>query len=215
MKEIYKNIKDFERYSVSNFGNVKNNITGCVLSQRKATNGYLRVNLRKGNVKYEKPTTISVHRLVAEHFIPNDNNLCTVNHIDGDKTNNNVTNLEWLSNEDNLKHAWENGLMNKGEREFVHRRKHRVGKEVARLHNIESHNTPEYRAKAQRINAEAKVTTPVAQIDMKTQKIIRVFDNCHEAARVLFDDAKNKDRLISRCARNACKSAYGYNWSYV
>ena len=63
--EVFKTIKGFERYSVSNQGRVINSETGKVLSQRKASNGYLRVNLRKGNIKYEKPHGASVHRLVA------------------------------------------------------------------------------------------------------------------------------------------------------
>lgn len=55
MKEIFKKVtlKGFERYSVSNYGNVRNNISGNVLSKRKASNGYLRVNLRTGTVPYE------------------------------------------------------------------------------------------------------------------------------------------------------------------
>ena len=70
MKEIFKKVtlKGFERYSVSNYGNVRNNISGNVLSKRKASNGYLRVNLRTGTVPYEKPTVVHVHRLVAESF---------------------------------------------------------------------------------------------------------------------------------------------------
>lgn len=65
MKEVFKKIEGYERYSVSNYGRVINNITGHELSQRKATNGYLRVNLRTGTQKYEKPHVASVHRLVA------------------------------------------------------------------------------------------------------------------------------------------------------
>ena len=53
-----------------------------------------------------------VHRLVAETFIPNPHNLTEVNHINGDKTDNRVCNLEWISREDNVRHAWDTGLMN-------------------------------------------------------------------------------------------------------
>lgn len=88
--EIYKKIKGFERYSVSNFGNVRNDISGKILSQRKASNGYLRVNLRTGMVAYEKPTVVHVHRLVAKTFLSFIYGKTYVNHIDGNKQNNDV-----------------------------------------------------------------------------------------------------------------------------
>lgn len=82
-----------------------------VISPHKNHDGYLMVNLRKdGKVKM-----VSVHRLIACNFIPNPTNLPQVNHIDGVKTNNSITNLEWCSSRDNLIHAIKTGL-------FVHKR---------------------------------------------------------------------------------------------
>ena len=68
--ENWKVIKEYPRYSVSDNGRVKNNISGKIISQRQATNGYMRVNVRTGTEKYEKPITLSVHRLVAKYFLP-------------------------------------------------------------------------------------------------------------------------------------------------
>lgn len=77
-----------------------------VLRGRVNINGYLRVYINIGH----KRRDFFVHRLVAEHFLPNTENFSEVNHKDGDKTNNSVTNLEWCSHSYNVKHAHKTGL---------------------------------------------------------------------------------------------------------
>lgn len=94
--EIWKNISGYEGYMVSNLGRVKSlnyNKTGKpqILKNKKLNNGYLRVHLYKDR----KVKCYLVHRLVADAFIPNPNNLTEVNHINEDKTDNRVDNLEW------------------------------------------------------------------------------------------------------------------------
>lgn len=89
--EKWKNIECFEQYSVSNFGNVRNNLTGHILKPRKHTGGYMRVVLCKDKKHYDH----YIHRLVAQAFISNPKNLPEVNHKDEDKSNNFVDNLEW------------------------------------------------------------------------------------------------------------------------
>lgn len=116
-EEIWKDIQGYESlYQVSNLGNVrslrycnKNEIK--VLRQyeldNKAKKRYLAISLSKNNVNTKK----LVHRLVAETFIPNPNNYPQVNHIDGNKKNNKVTNLEWCTQKHNIQEAWRLGLI--------------------------------------------------------------------------------------------------------
>lgn len=88
---------------------------GKILKQPLNCYGYPCVTLkyRDGSQK-----VVQVHRLVAETFIPNPNNLPQVNHIDGNKQNNNIDNLEWCSVRDNLLHAFKTGL-NKGSHHMI------------------------------------------------------------------------------------------------
>lgn len=107
MKIQWKKIKECPRYSVSNTGKVKNDETGIQLTPGKTTPGYLSAHLYYGN---QRRLVRSVHRLVAEAFIPNLNNCPCVNHLDGNKLNNVVDNLEWTSYAKNNKHALANEL---------------------------------------------------------------------------------------------------------
>ncbi|WP_165844408.1 NUMOD4 domain-containing protein [Limosilactobacillus fermentum] len=93
MIEIWRKIKSFPNYQISNLGNVKNIVTNRKISQWKKENGYLQVTLHTNGIK----RNLYVHRLVAEAFVPNPQKLSDVNHIDEDKSNNCVTNLEWMT----------------------------------------------------------------------------------------------------------------------
>ena len=102
---IEKEIEGFENYIICTDGTVHNK-KGHNISRWKDNVGYLQVKLSKKGKWYYK----RVHRLVAEAFIPNPNNLKQVNHIDGDKTNNEVSNLEWIDNKNNTQHGYDNNL---------------------------------------------------------------------------------------------------------
>lgn len=123
--EVWKEVKGYEGlYQVSNFGRVKsllrfNNYYNAIykeqkkriqkerlLNIRKTPRGYLQVCLTANSLSNNK----LVHRLVAEAFIPNPLNKPQVNHIDGNKENNKVSNLEWMTSQENNKHAHKIGL---------------------------------------------------------------------------------------------------------
>ena len=107
--ETYKTVDDSRFpncYQISNKGNVK------TLRKNKITKGSLNVYGYKyitGNYNGVRATLL-VHRLVAKAFIPNPSDLPCINHIDGDKTNNNVENLEWCTHSKNMIHAVKTGL---------------------------------------------------------------------------------------------------------
>jgi hypothetical protein len=112
--EIWKDVPNYP-YQASNFGRIRslnmnllgrNNTyrikKGIILKQSFDKDGYLRVAL-KGDTKKS-------HRIIAELFIDNPNNLPEINHIDGDKTNNKVDNLEWCTRQHNINHSINNNL---------------------------------------------------------------------------------------------------------
>ena len=116
IEEEWKDIKDYEGlYQISNFGRVKslerinkNNrkVRERILKQSKDNMGYYMVGLSK----YGKEKTRTIHRLVAETFINNPNGYNYINHIDCNKTNNKVENLEWCTQKYNVQEAFRNNL---------------------------------------------------------------------------------------------------------
>lgn len=95
------NIPDFPNYTVNQNGDVYNK-HGVKLKPSVQRNGYLIVSLSNEKVKHKR---FLVHRLVAQAFIPNPNGLPQVNHIDKNKQNNCVDNLEWCTPLENLNHS--------------------------------------------------------------------------------------------------------------
>ena len=118
--EEWRDVKGFEGlYQVSNAGDIrsvpriltlkcgrKRRYKGVTLAKARDSKGYLTAHLTDG----KSNKSVRFHRVVAETFIPNPEGLPQVNHIDGDKENNAVSNLEWCSDEYNKAHAEKHGL---------------------------------------------------------------------------------------------------------
>ena len=103
----WKDVEGYEGlYQIDSSGNVYSFYKRGLLKPAPTSWGYLTVELFKN----KKGKTHKIHRLVAEAFLPNDDNKPLVNHKDGNKQNNHVSNLEWCTYSENLKHAWDNDL---------------------------------------------------------------------------------------------------------
>ena len=95
--ELWKKIDDYDNYSVSSMGNVRNDETMRILKGGKGVNGYLTVSLYKNSVKKSH----MIHRLVAITFIPNPENKPYVDHRDNNKTDNRAEVLRWCTDSEN------------------------------------------------------------------------------------------------------------------
>lgn len=197
MQEIWKDIKGYEGlYQISNLGRVKSlkriekfyhNKEDKILKAAKCGNCYLKVILCKNNIK----RNLMIHRLVAETFISNPENKVTVNHIDGNKHNNCVDNLEWNSYSENIKHAYKLGL-NYGSDKM----KGRTGK-------------------------FCKTSKAVYQIDKTTNKILNEYYSLRETekatgikAQSIINCCKRKIKHKKNGQKWLPKTAGGFIWRY-
>lgn len=114
MEKIWKTIPKYSRYKASSDGEIytpnwKGGKTGKVMKPAVDSNGYMRTML----VDDEGRTrTIKVHRIIAQTFIENPDELKEVNHLNGNKADNRVENLDWVSHQQNIRHSFDNGLQN-------------------------------------------------------------------------------------------------------
>ncbi len=129
-QEIWKDVVGYEGlYQASNLGNirsltrftkdkrydVKKTLKGKLLKLTKREDGYLIITFRKNKTAKK----FRVHRLICETFIENIENKPCVNHINGNKTDNSIKNLEWCTYKENMIHAFETGLSPSGEKHYI------------------------------------------------------------------------------------------------
>lgn len=112
----YPGVKN-KRYIIDSFGNVYNIKTNKYLKHKITKKGYHAVRL---SGEFRKNIFVFIHRLVAYEFVININNKPFVNHKDGNKSNNHISNLEWVTHEENMHHAFTTGL-------FDNKKKTKIG----------------------------------------------------------------------------------------
>ena len=192
-KEIWKTIKENPNYMVSNLGRVKSLYDGRhhkfrekILRNGISSKGYYSVHFKYNG----KLTNFFVHRLVAEAFIPNPNNLPEVNHKSEIKTQNNVENLEWCDRKYNAN--W--------------------GTMKSRLSKKRCGDKNPFYGKQHTNETKQKLSKIVIQIDKETNEPIKEWQSLTEAAKQIGICLSN----ISACCRgvNRHKSAGGYKWQY-
>lgn len=191
LKEIWKPIKDYPNYEISNLGRVKskeryvNTIGGAKRKIREKIikptldgRGYYVVSLYNESGK-SKPK--SIHRVVCEMFLENKNNYPVINHINGKKTDNRLENLEFCSQSHNVKEAY------------------RLGLEKPQLTGLGKFGIKNKKAKK------------ISQIDLITNEVVNYHYGTLEAQRNTGINFRN----IHMCLVGKRKSAGGYKWRYA
>ena len=159
---------------------------GSIKKPQLDSKGYLRVQVYVDG----KAVTEKMHRLVARHFIPNPDNKPQVNHIDGDKTNNYVENLGWVTNKENFDHALSNGLMDNIFNKKVKRLLPQVTqaiidgyllKDICALNDLPYGTTMKYIGTVE--------PEPVVELDLGRKKQFYYYDSARQKYRVVKKDS--------------------------
>lgn len=197
VKELWRKVRDYPDYSVSSYGRVRNDIRGNILVGNFNWCGYHEVHLHADGGVCRK---VRVHRLVARAFIPNPYNKPQVNHKDGIRFNNMVSNLEWVTNRENSVHAWNvlGRSVTEEWRNNIKKSKQHISKETREKMSIGQKN----RNLTYSNNPNSKRIIRVEDS--------KVFDTIKEAAEYMGIDY----RLISSTCNGKQKTAGGYHWRF-
>ncbi len=233
-----KDIQEYETaYAIDRHGNVYSKRSGKILKQHiNVQTGYLTVSLWKNN----KGSTKTIHRLLALAYIPNPLGLPQVNHIDGNKLNNTLSNLEWVSCKDNIQHALQTGLSTPIEKklsedkyvEILHKflngdtltalaLSYNVGLSKLSIHIASTAKTLGLTSKyieeltrqkrVRNIEANNSRKRKVAQYSLNDE-YIRTFESLNDATKFL---QKKSSGPISNVLYNRTHTAYGYKWKFL
>jgi hypothetical protein len=231
-------INGFKYHTIRKNGVIQNTKTNRTKSQWVGKNGYKHVDL----IEDGKTTKVAVHRLLAKQFLPNPENKRTVNHIDGNKLNNDLSNLEWATDKENIQHAYDNGLqpyrrnlpLDKYQsilEEFL------AGSSITRLSKMYDNSLTQLSLHLREVAIELGLLTEyetelknqksgrakqaglakrnkitLQMLDKTTLQVIKVFDSIAEAREYL---GKKSSGPISNVLASRQQSAYGYCWKSV
>ena len=117
--EIPREIEGFSKYIVTNLGRIFKKENGRLITIRPNRKGYMVCSLIPDIRDGLRDKKVSVHRIIAKAFIPNVENKEQVNHIDGDRTNNKIENLEWCTSFENMKHRHKSGICSSEQSSFA------------------------------------------------------------------------------------------------
>ena len=205
-KEIWKDIKGYEGiYQASNMGNIRSlyfynnryktkHYRKKLMKQSEDKQGYKIISLSKN----KKQKTYKVHRLIAQTFIKNPDDKKEVNHIDGNKSNNEINNLEWCTRSENQIHAYKNKLQRQTKKMKIHSIE--LGKKYGKMNGSKT-------GKENIKKAIEKRKIPVNQYTL-TGQYIKTWPSMSEAAR----NIRTYKSLISSCSKGIRESAGGYKW---
>lgn len=229
-----KIINEFPNYSINIDGTVMNTNTKTVKTAWLGKNGYLHLDLYHNNLNKK----VALHRLLAIHFLPNPNNKRTVNHIDGNKLNNTITNLEWATDSENIQHAYDNSLNYASNKKISDTAMDSILDRFFKGENLtsiiknydfslptlstyltkyaetkgvlEEFNTQKKLQKNQRAKDSEREKHNVTAISVTDPTDIRTYISLSEAARQL---GKSSSGPISNVIAGRQKSAYGFIWT--
>lgn len=176
------------KYSITEDGKIYSHYRHKFMSPETDRYGYLRITLY---TSANKKKHYLIHRLVGLQFLPNPDNLPQINHKDGNKLNNSISNLEWCSASYNIEHAYMTGLKVNSESNRKLASEHCSSLKREKNHNFND--------------------SPIFMLDKVTKEIIREFNCALDAAHYL---GKKKSSNILSCCNGKEVSAYNFCWKY-